>query len=96
MGVHVLCILNTDNLASNVPRGNRTLCRVVGIKMKVNAQSCRWKNYYNKEVNAVLVSNVEWIELEHYPKSKDITLLEDQVKNTEQKKNQEKSSKQNE
>ena len=39
---------------------------------------------------------MEWIELEHYPKSKDITLLEDQIKNTEQTKNEGRISKQNE
>ena len=41
----------------------------------------------------VLAYDDEWIELEHYPKSKDITLLEDQIKNTEQKKNEGRISK---
>ena len=80
VGAHVLCIIDIANLASKVPRGNRTLCHVVGIKLKDNAQSCRWKNYYNKKVNTVLASDVEWIELEHYPKSKEITSLEDEIK----------------
>ena len=39
---------------------------------------------------------MEWIKLEHYPKSKDIVLLGDQVKDIEQKKNQGRFSKQNE
>ena len=89
VGDHAVCIIDSDNLASKVPRGNGILWREVGIKMKDNAQSCRWKNYYNKKVNTILASDVEWIGLAYYPKFKNITLLEDQMNNREQKKNQE-------
>ena len=65
-GAHMLCIIDSNNLLSTFPCGNRALSRVVGIQMKVNPQSCQWKNYYNKKVNTVLASDVEWIELEHY------------------------------
>ena len=40
--------------------------------------------------------DLKLIKLEHYPKSKDLTLLEDQIKNMEQKKDKERISKQNE
>jgi len=81
-------------LASKVPRGNGTLCRVIGIKLKDNALSCRWKNYYNKKVNTALASDVEWIELEHYPKSKEISTLEDEIEEAKQKKNRQQFLKQ--
>ena len=89
VGAHVLCIIDNGNLASKVPRGNGTLCRVVGIKLKDNAQSCRWKNYYNKKVNTAIASDVEWIELEHYPKSKEIITMEDEIEDVKQKTEQE-------
>jgi len=88
VGAHVLCIIDNENLASKVPRGNGTLCRVIGIKLKDNALSCRWKNYYNKKVNTALASDVEWIELEHYPKSKELSTLEDEIDETKQKQKQ--------
>ena len=85
VGAHVLCIIDNENLSSKVPRGNGTLCRVIGIKLKDNAQSYRWKNYYNKKVNTALASDVEWIELEHYPKSKELSSLEDKIKEVNRK-----------
>ena len=88
VGAHVLCIIDNVNLASKVPCGNGTLCRVIGLKLKDNAQSCRWKNYYNKKVNTAIASDVEWIKLEHYPKSKEIRSLEDKIKDVKQKKQQ--------
>ena len=93
VGAHVLCIIDNENLTSKVPRGNGTLCRVIGIKLKDNAQSCRWKNYYNKKVNTVLASDVEWIELEHYPKSKEITSIENKIGETKKTLNQNNISK---
>jgi hypothetical protein len=63
-----------------VPRGNGTLCRVVGVKLKDNSQSYRWKNFYGKKVWTVNAVDVESIELEHYPKSPAIQLLETQLK----------------
>ena len=40
VGAHVLCIIDNVNLANKVIRGNGTLCRVIGIKLKDNAQIC--------------------------------------------------------
>ena len=28
------------------------------------------ENYYDKKINTAIASDVEWIELKHYPKSK--------------------------
>ena len=33
------------------------------------------ENYYNKKVNTAIAYDVEWIELQHYPKSKEISTL---------------------
>ena len=93
VGAHVLCTIDNENLTDKVPRGNRTLCRVIGIKLKTNALSCRWKNYYNKKVNTAIASDVEWIELEHYPKSNKISTLEDKIEAVKQEKSQENISK---
>ena len=79
VGAHVLCIIDNGHLTNKVPRGNGTLCRVCRIKFKETAPPCRWKNYYGRKVNTALASDIEWIELEHYPKSKSITLLEDEI-----------------
>ena len=75
-----------QHFASKVPRGNGTLCRVTGIKLKHNAQSSRWKNYYNRKVNTVIASDVEWMELEHYPKPNEISTVENKIEALKQKK----------
>ena len=49
------------------------------MKLKESATSYRWKNYYNRKVWTVGASDVEWIELEHYPKCENITSIEDAI-----------------
>ena len=41
VGAHVLCIIDNKHLTRKVPHGNGTLCRVIRIKLKDNAQSCQ-------------------------------------------------------
>ncbi len=45
VGAHLVCIDN-KHLKDKVPRGNGTICRVIGIKLKEKPQSYKWKNYY--------------------------------------------------
>ena len=49
------------------------------MKLKECPTSHRWKNYYNRKVWTVRASDVEWIELEHYPKGAKITYIEDAI-----------------
>ena len=49
VGAHVLYIIDNVNLVSKAPRGNGKLCHVIGIKLKDNAQSCRWKKLLQQE-----------------------------------------------
>ena len=57
------------------------LCRVLGVKLKDNAQSYKCKNYYGKKVWTVNAADVEWVECEHVNKSNVMTQLESQIKN---------------
>jgi hypothetical protein len=56
------------------------LCRVLGVKLKDNAQSYKCKNYYGKKVWTVNAADVEWVECEHVNKSSFVTQLESQIK----------------
>ena len=49
------------------------------MKLKESPTSHRWKNYYNRKVWTVKASDVEWIELEHYPKGANITYIKDAI-----------------
>jgi hypothetical protein len=69
IGAHLICTIGNENLREKVPRGNGTLCRLVGIKLKDGQTLHRWKNYYDRKVWTVCASDVEWIECVHYPKS---------------------------
>jgi hypothetical protein len=42
---YLMCIDN-KHLTDKVPRGNGTLCRVLDVKLKHNAPSYKYKNYY--------------------------------------------------
>jgi hypothetical protein len=42
-----------------VPRGNGTLCRVLGVKLRENATSLRVKNYYGKKYGQSMQRAVE-------------------------------------
>ena len=50
-GAHLICIDN-KHLNSKTPRGNGTLCRVLGVKLKQSAPTYMWKNYYGKSVDS--------------------------------------------
>ena len=59
--------------------GNGMQCRVVGIKLKQNPTSYRWKNWEGKKVWTVRVSDVEFVQFEHYPKTREIVSLEEKL-----------------
>ncbi len=42
VGAHLICIDN-KHFKDEVPRGNGTICRVIGIKLKKEPQSYKWK-----------------------------------------------------
>ncbi len=48
IGAHLICIDN-KHLNSKTPRGNRTLRRVLEVKLRTNATTYKWKNYYGKK-----------------------------------------------
>ncbi len=73
-----MCFDN-KHLKDKVPRGNGTLCKVIGVKLKHNPQSYRWKNYYGKKVWTVNANDVEWVECEHINKTGTSVLLEAQI-----------------
>jgi hypothetical protein len=79
IGAFLICIDN-KHLTAKVPRGNGTLCRVLGVKLNENAQSYKFKNYYGKKVWTVNAEDVMWVECEHVNKTSFITQLESQIK----------------
>ena len=48
IGASLICIDN-KHMKDNVPRGNGTLCRVLGVKLREHAPRHRVKNYYGKK-----------------------------------------------
>ena len=42
-GCRVMCILDNVGLTESVPRGNGTVCTVVGMKLKEQCDSFKWK-----------------------------------------------------
>jgi hypothetical protein len=80
IGAYLICIDN-KHLTAKVPRGNGTLCRVLGVKLKDDAQSYKCKNYYGKKVWTVNAADVEWVECEHVNTSSFMAQLESQKKN---------------
>ena len=48
IGASLICIV-IKHMKDNVSRGNGTLCRVLGVKLRENAPSHRVKNYYGKK-----------------------------------------------
>jgi len=63
-------------LTDKVPRGNGTICQVLGFKLKENAQRYKCKNYYGKKVWTVSATDVEWVECEHVNKTSLLIQLE--------------------
>jgi DNA repair ATPase RecN len=82
IGAHLICIDN-KHLNSKTPRGNGTLCRVLGVKLKKNASTYKWKNYYGKKVWTVNAKDVEHIQCEHVNKPGYIVQLEAQIQELE-------------
>jgi hypothetical protein len=66
-------------LRDKVPWGNGTLCRVLGVQLKKNAQSYKWKNNYGKKVWTVNADDVEWVECEHVNTTSLVAQLESQI-----------------
>ena len=79
VGAYLICTIGNENLRNKVPRGNGTLCRLVGMKLKPNMLR-QWKNYYDRKVWTICASDVEWIECEHYPRSPHIVKLDNELK----------------
>ncbi len=52
---------------------------MIGIKLKEQPQSYKWKNYYGRKVWTVNASDVEWVECEHINKTGTIIQLEAQI-----------------
>jgi hypothetical protein len=68
IGSHFICIDN-KHLKDKVTRGNGTICRVIGIKLKEEPQSNKWKNNFGRKVWTVKASDVEWVQCEHINKT---------------------------
>ena len=81
-GAHLICIDN-KHLNSKIPRGNGTLCRVLGVKLKKSAPTYKWKNYYGKKVWTINAKDVEYIQCEHVNKTGYILQLEAQIQELE-------------
>ena len=83
VGCHCMIIYNDD---ISKGRANGTLCRVVGMKRKID-QPLSWKNDDGKKVLTMNVSDVEYVEFEHFPKKIeqkslecDMMVLKDEIK----------------
>ena len=83
VGAHCMCTVDNKRLKDEVPIGNGTLCRVVGIKLNEHAPSHRWQNWDGRKVNTVSAKHVDWVEFEYHPKSKTILKLEGEIKELE-------------
>jgi hypothetical protein len=58
IGTYLICI-DIKHLNDNIPRGNGTLCRMLSVKLRENAPSYTWKNYYGKKMWTVNAKDVE-------------------------------------
>jgi hypothetical protein len=78
VGAHLICIDN-KHLKDKVPRGNGTICRVIGIKLHEEPQSYNWKKYYGRKVWTVNASEVELVQCEHINKTGIMIQLQAQI-----------------
>jgi hypothetical protein len=78
VGAHLVCIDN-KHLKDEIPRGNGTIFRLIGIKLKEEPQSYKWKNYYGRKVWTVNASDVEWVQCEHINKTGTMIQLQAQI-----------------
>ncbi len=84
VGAHLICI-DDKHLKDKVPRGKGTICRVIGIKLKEQPHSYKWKKYYGRKVWTVNASDVEWVQCEHINKTGTMIQLQaeiDQLRST--------------
>jgi len=51
----------------------------IGVHLKDNAQSYKWKNYYGKKVWTVNAADVEWFECEYVNKTSLVAQLKSQI-----------------
>ena len=82
VGCH--CMIN-DNDDIKEGRANGTVCRLVCIKRK-NTSPLQWKNYDGKKVYTMNVKDIQYIEFEHFPKSREEIKLENELIEIESKK----------
>lgn len=75
------CMIN-DNDDIKEGRANGTVCRVVSVKRK-NKSPLQWKNYNGRKVFTMNVKDVQYIEFEHFPKTKEQKDLEEELKDME-------------
>jgi hypothetical protein len=75
------CMIN-DNDDIKEGRANGTVCRVVSVKRK-NKSPLQWKNYNGRKVFTMNVKDVQYIEFEHFPKTKEQKDLEEELKDIE-------------
>ena len=85
IGAYLICTVDNKFLREKVPRGNGTLCRLVSMKIKDDATSHTYKNYYGKKVWTVCAKDVDWIECEHVIKTDTMVRLEREVGDLVQK-----------
>jgi hypothetical protein len=79
IGAFLICIIKNDFLKEKVPRGNGTLCRLVGMKLKNDGSKPIWRNYHGRKVWTVCAKDCEWIECEHVVKTSAIIELEKNI-----------------
>ena len=64
-GSHHMCITNED---LDKGRGNGTLCKCVGVKLKRGGKSKRqWKNWDGRKVWTISSEHVQYVQFEHWP-----------------------------
>ncbi len=73
-----MCIDN-KHLKDKVPRGNRTLCQVLDVKLKHNSPSYKCKKYHGRKVWTVNATDAEWVEYEQVNKTGLRLQLETQI-----------------
>ena len=73
-GAFFMC-LDNENIAED-GTANGTQGRLKSVKLKSDAKSLQWKNWNGRKVWTVCATDVEWIELEHHPKTPEILMLE--------------------
>lgn len=71
------CMIN-DNDDIKKGRANGTLCRVVSVK-QASTSTLHIRNYDGKKVYAINANDVEFVEFEHFPKSKKQVSLENEI-----------------